>query len=87
MFVRRLVQSAKIDVGEYTYDDSDDDRLTFERDAMLYGFGPHQDVARLLRSAWWDWPIEVVTEQLPTLTTGTAAAPEAIAAERGLVAA
>ena len=42
MFLRPLVQSAKVDVGEYTYYDSDDDPLGFERDAVLYGFGPER---------------------------------------------
>jgi hypothetical protein len=37
-----LVQSARIDVGEYTYYDSDEDPLAFERDAVLYGFGPER---------------------------------------------
>ena len=39
VFLRPLVQSAKIDVGEYTYYDSGDDPLAFERDAVLYAFG------------------------------------------------
>jgi len=198
VFLRPLVQSAKIDVGEYTYYDSDEDPLAFERDAVLYAFGPErliigrfcaiasrvrflmpganhadrgpstypfgvfgagwaatmdvvmsapsrgdtvvghdvwlgysalvlpgvqighgavvaaasvvagdvppyaivagnparvvrtrysdQDVARLLRAAWWNWPIDVVTEHVRTIMTGTAAELEAIAAERGLVA-
>jgi virginiamycin A acetyltransferase len=198
VFLRPLVQSAKIDVGEYTYYDSDDDPLAFERDAVLYGFGPErliigrfwaiasrvrflmpganhadlgpstypfgvfgagwaatmdvvmsapsrgdtvvghdvwlgysalvlpgvqighgavvaaesvvagdvapyaivagnparvvrtrysdEDVARLLRAAWWNWPIDVVTEHVRAIMTGTAAEFERIAAERGLVA-
>jgi virginiamycin A acetyltransferase len=198
VFLRPLVQSAKIDVGEYTYYDSDDDPLAFERDAVLYAFGPErliigrfcaiasrvrflmpganhadlgpstypfglfgagwgatmdvvmsapsrgdtvighdvwlgysalvlpgveighgavvaaasvvardvppyaivagnparvirtrysdEDVARLLRAAWWDWPIDVVTEHARTIMTGTAAELEAIAVERGLIA-
>ena len=42
VFLRPLVRSAKIAVGEYTYYDSDDDPLAFERDAVLYGFGPER---------------------------------------------
>ena len=197
MFLRPLVRSATVDVGEYTYYDSDDDPLAFERDAVLYGFGPErlvigrfcaiasgvrflmpganhadlgpstypfgvfgagwaatmdvvmsapsrgdtvighdvwlgysvlvlpgveighgavvaaasvvardvppyaivagnparvirtrysgEDVARLLRAAWWNWPIDVVTEHVRTIMTGTAADIEGIALERGLV--
>ena len=30
-----------------------------------------EDVARLLRAAWWDWPIELVTEHARTIMAGT----------------
>jgi len=197
VFLRPLVRSATVDVGEYTYYDSHDDPLAFERDAVLYGFGPErlvigrfcaiasgvrflmpganhadlgpstypfgvfgagwattmdvvmsapsrgdtvighdvwlgysvlvlpgveighgavvaaasvvardvppyaivagnparvirtrysgEDVARLLRAAWWNWPIDVVTEHVRTIMTGTATELEGIALERGLV--
>jgi virginiamycin A acetyltransferase len=196
VFLRPLVRSATIEVGEYTYYDSYDDPLAFERDAVLYGFGPErlvigrfcaiashvrflmpganhadrgpstypfgifgagwastmdvvmsapsrgdtivghdvwlgysalvlpgvrighgavvaaasvvardvppyaivvgnparvvrsrfseEDVERLLRAAWWDWPIALVTEYARTIMTGTAAELERIAAEHGL---
>ena len=29
------------------------------------------DVQRLLRAAWWDWPIELVTEHARTIMAGT----------------
>ena len=29
------------------------------------------DVQRLLRAAWWDWPVEVVTEHARTIMAGT----------------
>jgi virginiamycin A acetyltransferase len=44
-----------------------------------------EDVGRLLRAAWWNWPIDVVTEHVRTIMTGTAAELEGIAVERGLV--
>ena len=195
VFLRPLVQSPTIDVGEYTYYDSYDDPLAFERDAVLYGFGPErliigrfcaiashvrflmpganhadrgpstypfgifgsgwaptmdvvmsapsrgdtvvghdvwlgysalvlpgvtighgavvaaasvvtrdvppyaivagnparvvrsrfseEDVERLLRAAWWHWPIELVTEHARTIMTGSAAELERIAVEHG----
>ena len=197
VFLRPLVRSPRIDVGEYTYYDSPDDPTAFERDAVLYAFGPerlvigrfcaiaaevrflmpganHADlgpstypfgvfgagwadtmdlvmsapsrgdtvvghdvwlgysalvlpgvrighgavvaaasvvardvppyaivagnparvirsrfpeeaVARLLRAAWWDWPIDLITEHARTIMAGTAADLERIADERGLL--
>lgn len=37
------------------------------------------DVERLRRAAWWDWPVEVVTEHAHTLMSGTPADIERIA--------
>jgi virginiamycin A acetyltransferase len=37
-----------------------------------------EDVARLLRAAWWDWPIELVTEHARAIMAGTPAELEAI---------
>jgi virginiamycin A acetyltransferase len=42
VFLRPLVRDPRIDVGEYTYYDHPDDPLAFERDAVLYGFGPER---------------------------------------------
>jgi virginiamycin A acetyltransferase len=39
------------------------------------------DVERLLRAAWWDWPMEAVTEHARTIMSGTPAELERIAAE------
>jgi len=41
-----------------------------------------EDVERLLRAAWWNWPIELVTEHARTIMAGTPAELERIAAER-----
>jgi virginiamycin A acetyltransferase len=196
VFLRPLVQSANVEVGEYTYYDSDGDSLAFERDAVLYAFGPErlivgrfcaiasgvrflmpganhadlgpstfpfgvfgppwettmeivmsapsrgdtvvghdvwlgysalvlpgvtighgavvaagsvvvgdvppyavvagnparvvrwrfseEDVERLLRAAWWNWPIQLVTDHARTIMTGTAAELDRIATEHGL---
>ena len=46
----------------------------------------HDDVARLLRAAWWDWPVGLVTEHARAITAGTPADLERIAAEHGLLA-
>jgi virginiamycin A acetyltransferase len=43
------------------------------------------DVARLLRAAWWEWPIELVTEHARTIMAGTPAQLERIAIEHGLL--
>src|SRR5215208_7135079 len=196
VFLRPLVRSANVEIGEYTYYDSYGDPLAFEHDAVLYGFGPERlligrfcaiasgvrflmpganhadlgpstfpfgvfgppwettmdivmsapsrgdtvvghdvwlgysalvlpgvtighgavvaaasvvardvppyavvagnparvvrsrfsekDVERLLRAAWWTWPVELVTENARTIMGGTPAQLERIAAERGL---
>lgn len=42
VFLKPLVRDPKISVGDYTYYDSPDDPLGFERDAVLYAFGPEQ---------------------------------------------
>jgi virginiamycin A acetyltransferase len=41
------------------------------------------DVARLLRAAWWDWPVELVTEHARTIMAGQPAEIEVIAREHG----
>ena len=38
-----------------------------------------EDVERLLRAAWWDWPVELVTEHARTIMSGTPAELERIA--------
>ena len=43
------------------------------------------DVERLLRAAWWDWPVELVTEHARTIMSGTPADLERIASEAGLL--
>ncbi|TVT20068.1 CatB-related O-acetyltransferase [Amycolatopsis rhizosphaerae] len=40
------------------------------------------DIDRLLRAAWWDWPVELVTEHLPTIMAGTPGEIERIAMTR-----
>ena len=41
------------------------------------------DVERLLRAAWWDWPIGLVTEHARSIMAGTPAELERLAAENG----
>jgi virginiamycin A acetyltransferase len=45
-----------------------------------------EDVDRLLRAAWWDWPIGLVTEHARMIMAGTPAELERIAAQNGLLA-
>ena len=40
-----------------------------------------EDVERLLRAAWWDWPVELVTENARTIMSGTPEELERIADE------
>jgi virginiamycin A acetyltransferase len=44
------------------------------------------DVASLLRSAWWDWPVSLVTEHARAIMAGTPLELEAVARENGLLA-
>ncbi|MEU4550141.1 hypothetical protein [Nonomuraea dietziae] len=46
--------------------------------AIRARFAP-DDVARLRRAAWWDWPVGLVTENVRTIMAGTPAEIEAIA--------
>ena len=41
-----------------------------------------EDVERLLRAAWWDWPVALVTEHARAIMAGTPAELERIAAGR-----
>ncbi|WP_049652981.1 CatB-related O-acetyltransferase [Kitasatospora sp. MY 5-36] len=43
------------------------------------------DIDRLARIAWWDWPVEAVTEHVRTIFTGTPAELELAAEEAGLI--
>jgi virginiamycin A acetyltransferase len=43
------------------------------------------DVDRLLRAAWWEWPVELVTKHARTIMAGRPAEVEAIAREHGLL--
>jgi virginiamycin A acetyltransferase len=40
---------------------------------------PEEEVAMLLRAAWWDWPVDLVTEHARTIMAGTPAELEAVA--------
>jgi virginiamycin A acetyltransferase len=44
-----------------------------------------ENVARLLRAAWWAWPVELVTEHARVIMAGEPAELEAIAAGHGLL--
>lgn len=43
-----------------------------------------EDIARLLRLAWWNWPIDAITEHVRTIWTGTPAEPVQVARDAGL---
>ncbi|MFF8315923.1 CatB-related O-acetyltransferase [Streptomyces bobili] len=42
------------------------------------------DIARLLRAAWWDWPVSLVTEHARTIMAGTPAEVARVAARHEL---
>jgi virginiamycin A acetyltransferase len=44
-----------------------------------------EDVTRLLRAAWWDWPVDLVTQQARVIMAGEPAQLEQIATEQGLL--
>jgi virginiamycin A acetyltransferase len=44
-----------------------------------------EEVAALLRVAWWDWPIESITEHVREIWTGTPAELEQTARRAGLL--
>jgi virginiamycin A acetyltransferase len=43
---------------------------------------PDEDVERLLRAAWWEWPVELVTEHARAIMAGTVDELEAVARDR-----
>jgi virginiamycin A acetyltransferase len=43
------------------------------------------DIDRLLRLAWWDWPVDVITEHVRTIWTGTPVELEQAAKDAGLL--
>jgi virginiamycin A acetyltransferase len=44
-----------------------------------------EDIDRLLRVAWWNWPVDVITEHVRTIWTGTPAELEQAANKAGLL--
>jgi virginiamycin A acetyltransferase len=45
---------------------------------------PDEDIERLQRIAWWNWPVEAITEHVHTIWTGTPADLERVARDAGL---
>lgn len=43
-----------------------------------------EDIERLRRAAWWNWPVELITAHARTIMAGTPAEIERIAIENGL---
>lgn len=44
-----------------------------------------EDIDRLLRLAWWNWPVDVITEHVRTIWTGTPVELEQTAKDAGLL--
>ena len=45
-----------------------------------------EEIAQLLRIAWWNWPIEMITEHLRTIWAGTPTELDRLAERAGLLA-
>jgi virginiamycin A acetyltransferase len=45
-----------------------------------------EDIARLLRIAWWNWPVEIITEHIRTIWAGTPTELDHVAQRAGLLA-
>ncbi|MGY3060277.1 virginiamycin A acetyltransferase [Streptomyces sp. TE3672] len=63
------------DVAPYTIVGGNPARLIRQRFA-------DDDIGRLLRAVWWDWPVELVTEHTRTIMAGTPAEIETIGNRR-----
>jgi virginiamycin A acetyltransferase len=50
---------------------------------IRYRFG-EDEIARLVRLAWWNWPIEVVSKNVAEIMSGGVAELEAVARDHGL---
>jgi virginiamycin A acetyltransferase len=46
---------------------------------------PEETISRLLRIAWWDWPIKVISDNVRVLMTGSVDQIEAVALKQGLL--
>lgn len=68
----RIGHGAIIATGSVVVDDVPDYGIVGGNPARLIRtrYAP-DDVARLLAAAWWDWPVEHLTEHLPVIMSGT----------------
>jgi virginiamycin A acetyltransferase len=97
VFLKPLVNSPKIEIGEYTFHNDADDASAFETRNVLYTAGPERLIIgrfcaiatgaryRLLRIAWWNWPIEMITDHVRTIWAGTPAELDQVAESVGLL--
>ena len=84
-FIKNTIKGPNIEVGDYTYYDDPEDSAGFERN-VLYHFpfigdkliiGKFCAIARLNAIAWWDWPVEQISHNLPLISGGERVALEA----------
>ena len=60
-YLKNIITSPQICVGDYTYyDDPDDVHKRFDDETTAF----------LLELAWWDWPIEKITQHVAAISTG-----------------
>jgi virginiamycin A acetyltransferase len=82
----RIGDGAIVGTGAVVTSDVPPYGIVFGNPARLVSrrFG-EEDVARLLRVAWWDWPVETITAYAGVIAGGKPAELEAVAIAEGLV--
>jgi hypothetical protein len=81
VFLKPLVRHPNVEVGEYSYYAV----VAGNPARVVRRRFDDAGVARLLRAAWWDWPIGLVTEHARTIMAGTPAELERVAVDHGLL--
>src|SRR6184192_2926119 len=60
VFLKPLVRHPNVEVGEYTYYDDPDDPLAFEREAVLYAYGPERLIIGRFCAPWAERTMDLV---------------------------
>ena len=79
VLLKPLVTSPLIEVGEYSYYDDPDEPTAFETRNVIRSRYSEPDITRLLTLAWWNWPVEHLSQHLRTIMSGSIDDLEAVA--------